>query len=149
MQSTNIPLLEKFGACSVVISYFGYTHSVFLLLSQLNRRSRELLDDNYEGILNWTKMNAVCLDLQYLCETILKFPWDLFSYRIGISRESDTKIFIKLIQNINSKTGWYFNQHFINGRLCIEKLWAWENLVEKLYPYLELLKKTEVICCTE
>ena len=53
MESLSIDLLEKFGTSLAIVPYFGPAHQSFLLLSKLNRKSRKMLDDNFEGILNW------------------------------------------------------------------------------------------------
>ena len=61
MMSTRIDLVEKFGVCTVLMSYYGTTDQSFLLLSQINSKSREMLDMFYEEILNSMINNTTCL----------------------------------------------------------------------------------------
>ena len=53
MLSSHISLLERFGTCSTIMTYFGATHKSFLILTQLSRDTRVMLDYNYEIFLNW------------------------------------------------------------------------------------------------
>ena len=52
MLSSRVSLLERFGKCSTIMTYFGATHKSFLILTQLSRDTRETLDYNYEAFLN-------------------------------------------------------------------------------------------------
>ena len=49
------------------------------------------------------------------------------------------------INNINDRKGYYFNQHYMHSRLCIDSLEIHQKYVNILYPSLELLKSIEVI----
>ena len=150
MMTTRIPLLEKFGVCTVVMSYYGLTHRSFLLLSKLSSKSREMLDINYEGFLNSMMGNLfwIELDSSHIDKLMIELPWDLFKYNIILSLESVLEVFLKIIENISSKTGHYFNEHFMHSRLWIDHITVGTNLAKKLYLSLDLLKKTEVIECT-
>ena len=144
MMTSRVPLLEKFGVSFIVVSYFGSTHQGFLLLSKLNKRSRAMLDENYEAFLNSMIGNNVSnKSLEWL-----NLPWDLFKYNIVLRNNNALNRFIKMISNINDRNGFYFNEHFMHSRLWIEEFILSANLAEKVYPHLELLKSTEAIQCT-
>ena len=144
MMPTRIALLEKFGVWTVTMSYFGSTHWSFLLLTQLSRNSRHMLNDNYQAFLNSMIRNNQLLRIEE-DETILNLPWDLFKYWSWFNKENKVDIFIKLVVNINDMNGSYFNEHFMNSRLWIEAIWIEADLIRNLYPYIEIIKKTEAI----
>ena len=52
MNARKIDLLERFGTCSEIIQFYGYAFKAFLLLTKLNKKTREMLDQNYDGIIN-------------------------------------------------------------------------------------------------
>ena len=146
MLSTNIALFEKFGVRAVIMSYYGTTDQSFLLLSQLNRKLREMLDESYEGILNSMINNATCLLINREDnEWKLSIPWNLFKFRIYLNSEEITKTFLLHINNIKDRKGYYFNQHYMHSRLWIDSLEIDQKYVNILYPSLELLKSIEVI----
>ena len=146
MLSTNIALFEKFGVRAVIMSYYGTTDQSFLLLSQLNRKLREMLDESYEGILNSMINNTTCLRIDYEDEWWkLSLPWNLFKFKIRLDSEEKTNEFMLHINNINDRKGYYFNQHYMHSRLWIDYLEIYQKYVNILYPSLELLKSIEVI----
>ena len=144
MMSTRIDLVEKFGVCTVLMSYYGTTDQSFLLLSQINSKSREMLDTFYEEILNSMINNTTCLWLDKNFKKELYLPWNLFKLKIMLDSDIKANIFLQFLQDINDKKGYYFNQHFMYTRLWIESIEVKDNLVAILYPSLELLKTTEV-----
>ena len=146
MQSSHNPLFERFGVFSTVMPYFDTTHKSFYFLSQFNSQSRAMLDKYYEGFLNVMIGNLAILEIEEN-ENIIKLPWDLFRYKIYLSWESRVEIFIELIESINNENGWYFNKHLMNTRFWVDRIWINEKFVKQLYPYLDLLKKTEVTDC--
>ena len=52
MLSSHISLLKRFGKCSIIMTYFGAAHKSFLILTQLSRDAREMLDYNYDAFLD-------------------------------------------------------------------------------------------------
>ena len=149
MQSSHISLLERFGTSSTIMTYFGATHKSFLILTQLSRNTREMLDYNYEAFLNWMIWNNSTLNLKNDNKNILDLPWDLYKYWIYFDSESKVISFIELLQNINDKNGYYFNEHYMSNRLLTKKLIVRGRFLKLLHPHLELLKKTEVLIATE
>ena len=144
MMSTRIDLVEKFGVCTVLMSYYGTTDQSFLLLSQINSKSREMLDMFYEEILNSMINNTTCLWLDKNFRRKRYLPWNLFKFKIMLDLEIKAKTFLQFLQDINDRKGYYFNQHFMHSRLWIESIEVKGKLVAILYPSLELLKTTEV-----
>ena len=144
MMSSRVSLLEKFGVSFIVMSYFGYTHQSFLVLSQLSRRSRIMLDTYYEEFLNSMIGNNANFE-KIINEELSHLPWDLFRYSIILFTESCLQSFIDMIEKINDKSGYYFNENYMNNRLLVEKLLIDSDLVEMLHLNLELLKKTKAI----
>ena len=145
MLSTNIALFEKFGVRAVIMSYYGSTDQSFLLLSQLNRKLREMLDESYEGILNSMINNTTCLIIGRQGEEWkLSLPWNLFKFKIWLDSAEAIKTFIWYINSINDRKGYYFNQHYMHSRLCINSLEVNHQYANILYPSIELLKSIEV-----
>ena len=146
MLSTNIALFEKFGVRTVLMSYYGTTDQSFLLLSQLNRKLREMLDESYEGILNSMVSNTTCLRINNKDEEWrLSLPWNLFKFKIFLNTKEAISEFILHINNINDRKGYYFNQHYMHSRLWIDSLEINQKYVNILYSSLEILKSIEVI----
>ena len=145
MLSTKIALFEKFGVRSVLMSYYDTTDKSFLLLSQLNRKLREMLDEFYEGILNSMINNASCIWIYRKGEEWkLSLPWNLFKFKICLDSKEIIKAFIWHINSINERKGYYFNQHYMHSRLCIDSLEVKHQYANILYPSIELLKSIEV-----
>ena len=146
MIAFRISLLENFGTCSVIASYYGPTHQSFLLLSQLSKESRKMLDDNYEGILNSLIGTAIWLNVyEDEQKDLLSLPWDLFRYDISLCSQITVDLFIQLIERIRNKEGYFFNEHFMHNRLCIERLDLDSELYENFELLLEFLKTTEIL----
>ena len=54
-----------------------------------------------------------------------------------------------LLDNISKESGHYFNEHYLHSRLSISSIKVKANVLDKLYPCLELLKTIEVVDCIE
>ena len=143
--STNIPIFQKFGVCLTVMSYFGYTHQSFLLLSHLNRESREKLDENYEAFLNRLMPNLARNDYKDEQKKNIDLPCDLFQFNLMLNTEADIASFLGVVDNIHNKKGYYFNQHYMHTRLYSELAWIAPEFVDKLYPHLDSLKDIEIV----
>ena len=140
-----IPILEKFSICSMIMPYYAPTHFSFLLLSQLNSRSRAMLDEFYEEVLNWMLNTAIWILISEENKVMMSLPCDLFKFSIDLKNEGIVEMFLQLIDNIRQNKGFYFNSHFMHSRLWIVSLYVDSDLVSKLYPSLELLKQTKII----
>ena len=148
MMNPRISLMEKIGFLTIIMPYYESSHISFLLLSKLDSKTMQILNDNYEGLLNSMVEYNACLILNGV-ENIFRLPWDLFRYSIVFYSQKDIKDFAILIENINSKIGWYFNKHYMNNRLNIRKFCVQTYLVRALYPNFDLLKKIGDIDCIE
>ena len=144
MMSYHINLLGKFGTSSLIMPYYGETHKIFLLLSQLDRQSRDMLDGNFDAFLNWMIRNLTCLNIDAYNEEMLLIPWNLFRFSFNLMEESILNKFIRLIERINNKEGFYFNANFMHSRLWIDQIKIDTKFVNKLSPIMDLLKIIEV-----
>ena len=146
MLSTRISLLERFGICSVLIPYYGSAHQSFLLLSKLSRNSREMLDSFYDEFMKLIDKNTICVTIdEKWHEKMLFLPWNLFRFEIIINWETLVNAFLKLVDNIHNKEGYFFQEHYMHSRLCIDALRLNEDFVQDLYHSLEIMKWIEVI----
>ena len=59
MKGSKIDLFERFGICSEIIRYFGYSHNSFLFMSKLDTWTREMLDINYDAMMNCISNNRI------------------------------------------------------------------------------------------
>ena len=141
----SIPILEKFAVSSMIMPYFAPPHLSFLLLSKLSSRSRAMLDEFYEEILNWMLNTAILISISEDNEKAVLLPCDLFKFSFYLKNERITELFLQLIKNINQSKGYYFNSHFMHSRLWIASLNVDSNLIAKLYSSLDLLKETKII----
>ena len=143
--NSRIKLMEKLGTCSIIMPYLNHADRSFLLLTRLSRKSRNMLNYNYEGIMNWIMSTAVWLKIENEDQKELLFlPWDLFKFSINLGNNDELiDTFIKFIMNINDLKGYYFKEHYIHKRLWIDKIIINDSKVSKLYPILELLKATK------
>ena len=144
MMSYHINLLGKFGTSSVIMPYYGETHKSFLLLSQLDRQSRDMLDGNFDAVLNWMMWNLTCLNIDGYNKEMLLMPWNLFKFSFNLVEESMLNVFIRLIERIKNKEGYYFNANFMHSRLWIDQIKIDTKFVNKLSPIIDLLKIIEV-----
>ena len=56
-----------------------------------------------------------------------------------LSNSDHSENFIKFIKMIESKEGYYFNNHYMHERIKIS-IDAYPNVIEELYPYVDILK---------
>ena len=145
MNKDRIDLMEKFGVCSVVMSYYSWIHKSFLVLSQLNRGSREMLDINYDAFLNSMNGNILWLEVDEHNKEVFLMPSSLFKLSFELNNADVLESFLVWIRNINDKEGYYFNQHFMHNRLWINQIWVDAILAETLYGDIDLIKATEVV----
>ena len=143
--STSILIFKKFGVCLKIMSYFDHIHQSFLLLSHLNRESREKLDENYEAFLNGLIRNSARNDFKEKHEKNRYLPCDLFLFNIILNTEVDIASFLEVVDNIHNKKGYYFNKHCMHTRLYSELIWIDDEFVDKLYPHLDYLKDIEIV----
>ena len=143
--STSIPIFQKFGVCLTVMSYFGYTHQSFLLLSHLNRESREKLDESYEAFLNRLMPNLAWNDFKEEQKKNIDLPCDLFQFNLMLNTEADIASFLGVVDNIHNKKGHYFNHHYMHSRLYSDLAWIVVEFADKLYPHLDSLKDIEIV----
>ena len=141
----SISFLEKFSVCSKIMPYYAPLHSSFSLLSQISWKSRAMLDEFYEEILNWMLNTANWILISEENEKAMFLPWDLFKFTIDLKQESTVIIFLQLLEEIKQNKGYYFNKHYMHTRFWIIALYVDPILIHKLYPSLELLKETEII----
>ena len=86
MEANRISIFENYAVMSILLPYFGYTDEGFILLSSLDVRSREKLDNHYEEFRNF--MARYC-NTRWVESWSNKFPpWDLFRYNISIGKIS-------------------------------------------------------------
>ena len=145
MNKDRIDVMEKFGVCSVVMSYYSWIHKSFLVLAQLNRGSREMLDINYDGFLNSMNGNILWLEIDEYNKEAFLLPCSLFKLSFELNNSDVLKSFFVWIRNIKDKEGYYFNQHFMHNRLSINRIWVDAKLTETLFRDIDLIKATEVV----
>ena len=145
METSQVRILEKFGVSSFVMPYFGYAHQSFLLLSQLSRGSRAMLDDFYREIVNWLiEWNTLIKVADDNIKTLL-LPYDLFKFWIDLNDEETINKFIEFLTMKNQHKGHFFNEHYMHERLWISTLFIRPDLIQKLIPYFDILKWIKVI----
>ena len=145
MLPSRIPMLERFGTCSTIIQYYDAAHKSFLTLSQLSRGSREMMDLNFEAILNAMLETTILLKFSDESKNMMSFPWSLFRFTMEFDSKNGIKRLIEFIDNLNNEIGFYFNKHYMHNRLWILKIVVHIDIIKDLNPYTELLKNTEVI----
>ena len=145
METSQVRILQKFGVSSVVMPYFGYAHQSFLLLSQLNRGSRAMLDDFYPEMIYWLyEWNMRILITDYNTK-MLYLPSDLFKYSIDIKDETILREVIQFIKIIYQHKGHYFNSHNMHERLWITNLDIQSEFIQELVPYFDILKSIKLV----
>ena len=79
MESKVVQFYEKFPLLSVILPYYGHTHSCFLLLSELCKGSRDTLTQWYGEFANL--MRPYCQTFYWGYGFKGKFPpWDLYKF---------------------------------------------------------------------
>ena len=145
MQSSQVRILEKFGVSSVVMPYFGYAHQSFLLLSQLSKGSRAMLDDFYREIVNWLFELNILISIDDQNTEAMFLPSDLFKFMIDLKNESILQEFIEFIRMKHQHKGHYFNAHYMHERLRISNLFIRPDLIQELVSDFDILNSTKII----
>ena len=144
MQSSQVRILEKFGVSSVVMPYFGFAHQSFLLLSQLSKGSRAMLDDFYREIVNWLFKWSMMISIDDQNTEAMFLPSDIFKYTIDLKNKSILKKFIKFIRMKHQNKGHYFNAHYMHERLRIFSLYIRPDLIKELFPDHDILNSIKL-----
>ena len=151
MERSKIPMLSRFDAISHIMPYYGQTHRAFLLLSGLCSETRSKLDEFYDEFVAWMKENWMLLNINSsnkLNELFL--PNDLFQVSIFRLFKKWIDVLINFIGNLRDSKGWYFNSHYMHSKFKIRDPIRVEiNDVKKLYPYVDVLKSTQITLCKE
>ena len=145
MQSSQVRILEKFSASSVIMPYFGYTHQSFLLLSRLNKGSRAMLNDFYSEIINWLFKWNMVISIDDLNTKAMFLPSDLFQFTINLNNESILQEFIKFIRMRHQHKGYYFNSHYLHEQLRIFNLSIQPDLIKEIAPDFDILNSIKII----
>ena len=142
MEGRRIMLLGNFALISIVMPYYEPTHRSFILLSSLWKKSRDKLDEFYDEFINLMKnyWYLISVDL-FTNHQRLQLPSNLFILNF-IEIKQNIDYFINFINNIKSKIGYYFNNHYMHDKLMIfsDKILIDLSQLELLYPYWETLK---------
>ena len=82
MEKYRISILESFPLVSIVMPYYGYTHRMFLVLSELSQKSRCMLISNYKEFRRY--MSVYCLGKEICIFQLSKLtlPFDLFKFNV-------------------------------------------------------------------
>ena len=142
-------MLSRFDAISHIMPYYGQTHKAFLLLAGLCSETRCKLDEFYDEFIahmkeNWTNIIAFSANQQ----THKFLPNDLFVYCDQCTTEKVTDRFIEFIESLRDSKGWYFNSHYMHSQIKIrDSILAEINFIKTLYPYVDVLKSTQVTLC--
>ena len=149
MERLKIPMLSRFDAISHIMPYYGQTHQAFLLLSGLCSKTRCKLDEFYDEFVNLMKENWRCINVKSIYQlAYLSLPNDLFEMSIDLNDQKGINKFIKFIKNLRDSKGWYFNSHWMHSKAKIRDPIEIEiDYIRKLYPYVGVLKSTQVILC--
>ena len=145
MEGSRISILEKFGVSSVIMSYYGPSHKSFLLLSRLSRKSRFMLDEFYDAVLNSFLESATVLTITEENSKMMFLPSDLFRFVIYLEGEKMVEVFLKFIDNRQARKGYYFNTHFMHKRLCIWRIYVDPEIVECLLSYVDTFKSIKIL----
>ena len=145
-----ILIFNRFDAISHLMPYYANTHKSFLLLSNLCSASRRKLSEYYvEFIMHMIKYWK-CIDLNsHNLQKCLFIPHDLLTINIGCINEKEFDTFIELITHLKESKNWYFNDHIMHSQIKIKGpviINAW--LIERLHPYIDILKSIDVILIT-
>ena len=83
MERIRISILEKFSLIVAVMSYYGYTHRWFLLLSTISKKIRLSLIENYEAFRRTMLNNSLIKDAYGdNLAVLVHLPADLFKFNI-------------------------------------------------------------------
>ena len=126
------------------MKYFGHTHQAFLVLSRLNSKTRNNLNEFYNEFVKEMNDNLIRIHVGDECFWRFGNPTDLFEFEISIQSKEEMENFLQFLENLTDMKGLYFKEHSMNQRLNVNKIEINANLIEYLYPYVELLKSTKI-----
>ena len=132
MQGIRISILENFGVCTSVIVYYGLAHWSFLLLTRFSKKTRELVDEHYEGIIHSIFENRKLITIDNESSNKLFLPGDLFKFRIYLENEEVEDNFLEWISNIIEKKGLYYKMNYMNHKLWVYNIIINQNFIQKL-----------------
>ena len=149
MERLKIPMLSRFDAISHIMPYYSQTHQAFLLLSSLCSETRDKLDEFYDEFVNHMKENWRYIETYSTKQETLKFPPnDLFEIFIELQDIEMFNTFIEFIENLRDSKGWYFNSHWMHSKAKIrDPIVVGIDFIKTLYPYVDVLKSTQVVLC--
>ena len=124
MEDDKIRILEIFSLVSKIIPYYGWNHRMFLILSQLNKASRNKLDQFYEEFVNISEKFRLEVIVDEHSQHKLKLPADFFRFHLIDKWEENLEIFINFTCMIEKKEGWYFEGHYLHEHLCFNDIWV-------------------------
>ena len=146
MERLKIPMLSRLDTISHIMSYYGQTHQAFLLLSSLCSKTRCKLDEFYDEFVYLMKENWRYIQIYLTYQNIL--PNDLFEIFINLHNQKPINAFIEFIENLRDSKGWYFNSHYMHSKAKIRDPISVDiYYIKKLYPYVGVLKSTQVVLC--
>ena len=149
MEKSKIPMLCRFDTISQIMPYYARTHKAFLLLSSLCSASRLKLDEFYDEFINSMTEFWTVIELNSWSRFDYSFlPNDLFRVSISCYSEESIEALIKFCDNLRDLKGWYFNKHYMHSKVKIQDYVVVDiELIQKLHPYIDILKSTQVIIC--
>ena len=149
MERLKIPMLSRFDTISHIMPYYGQTQGAFLLLSSLCSKTRCKLDEFYDEFVNHMKEHWRYIQIYSIDQlAYLSLPNDLFEMSIDLSDQNSINKFIEFIENLRDSKGWYFNSHWMHSKAKIrDPIVVDINYFRKLYPYVDVLKSTQVVLC--
>ena len=124
--------------------YYGTAHQSFLLLAKFSRKSRDMLNQNYEAIINLLLQQAIFISVTNENKVALRLPSLLFNFTIKIKSEEVAVAFVQLIENIREMKGYYFWNHYLHERLIISNIFVDIYFVNIIYPYCDDLLSIKV-----
>ena len=143
---TRIQVLEKFSSWTKVLPYLGFAHNSFLLLSRMSKRSRVLLDEHYEGIINWLSEFIMNIHITEQNINALFLPSDLFQFSISLKTEKAVKIFANFISQLQEKKGYYYKESkFMHDNLKISSCLIDVKYINILYLQIDFLKTLKIL----
>ena len=96
MERIYIKILESFPLISKVMPYYAWTHRMFLLLSEVSKKTRLILIKNYtlfrRIMLEYSMEKSI--DIKKLL--MLNIPYDLFKFNIKNSNVNSVEYIIDL-----------------------------------------------------
>ena len=151
MKRSKIPMLSRFNLISHIMPFYGQTHRAFLLLSGLCSETRCKLDEFYDEFVTCMKENWMLTKVDYMdSKSRLFLPNDLFVVNIDCGYDRNSIYLIKFIKDLRDSEGWYFKSHYMHLKIKIQDPIRVDiGFIYELYPYVKILKSTQVILCKE